>query len=316
LEHIGYTAMCAYAFARFVLAGVIHMAEFLAYLIAGIATGAIYALAAIGFTLVWQTSQTINFAQGEFVMLPAILVLLAVKLLGAPVWLGLLVGLAAFIIIFGWGFKLVIVDPMIRHGVLPLAIATMALSIVMKEGAKDGFSAEAQKFPSIFPAETVTMLGVSISMQHIAIIVVACLAIGGLQWFVTATRTGRQMQAAAQNPNVALILGIPVAQMVLLTFLINAALAALASVLISPIYLAKFSNGEVIGLFAFIAAIVGGFNQVRGALAGGLIVGVIDSMAAAYISTSYRLAVPLVLLVVIILVKPEGLFGRAEERRV
>ncbi len=292
------------------------MAEFIAYLIAGIATGAIYALAAIGFTLVWQTSQTINFAQGEFVMLPAILVLLAIKLLGAPVWLGVLVGIAAFIIIFGWGFKLVIVDPMIRHGVLPLAIATMALSIIMKEGAKDGFSAEAQKFPSIFPAETVTMLGVSISMQHIAIIVIACLAIGGLQWFVTATRTGRQMQAAAQNPNVALILGIPVAQMVLLTFLINAALAALASVLISPIYLAKFSNGEVIGLFAFIAAIVGGFNQVRGALAGGLIVGVIDSLAAAYISTSYRLAVPLVLLVVIILVRPQGLFGRAEERRV
>jgi branched-chain amino acid transport system permease protein len=292
------------------------MAEFLAYLIAGIATGAIYALAAIGFTLVWQTSQTINFAQGEFVMLPAILVLLAIKLFGAPVWLGVLIGLVAFVILFGWGFKLVIVDPMIRHGVLPLAIATMALSIIMKEGAKDLYSAEAQKFPSIFPAETVTMLGVSISMQHIAIIVIACLAIGGLQWFVTATRTGRQMQAAAQNPNVALILGIPVAQMVLLTFLINAALAALASVLISPIYLAKFSNGEVIGLFAFIAAIVGGFNQVRGALAGGLIVGVIDSMAAAYISTSYRLAVPLVLLVVIILVKPEGLFGRAEERRV
>ena len=156
----------------------------------------------------------------------------------------------------------------------------------------------------------------TISLQHIAIIVFAFVAIAGLQWFVTGTRLGRQMQATAQNPNVALILGIPVAQMVMLTFLINAALAALASVLISPIYLAKFSNGEVIGLFAFIAAIVGGFNQVRGALAGGLIVGVIDSLAAAYISTSYRLAVPLVLLVIIILVKPEGLFGRPEERRV
>jgi branched-chain amino acid transport system permease protein len=192
----------------------------------------------------------------------------------------------------------------------------MALSIVMKEWAKDGFSAEAQKFPSLFPTDTLSLLGVSISLQHIAIIIVACIAIGGLQWFVTRTRLGRQMQAAAQNPGVALILGIPVAQMVMLTFLINAALAALASVLISPIYLAKFSNGEVIGLFAFIAAIVGGFNQVRGALAGGLIVGVIDSLSAAYISTSYRLAVPLVLLVVIILVKPEGLFGRAEERSI
>ncbi len=292
------------------------MAEFLAYLIAGLATGAIYALAAIGFTLVWQTSQTINFAQGEFVMLPAILILLAVKLLGLPIWAGVVIGIFVFIVVFGWGFKIIIVDPMIRHGVLPLAIATMALSIIMKEGAKDGFSAEAQKFPSLIPSDTVSLMGISISLQHIAIIIVACVAIGGLQWFVTMTKTGRQMQAAAQNPGVALILGIPVAHMVMLTFVINAALAALASVLISPIYLAKFSNGEVIGLFAFIAAIVGGFNQVRGALAGGLIVGVIDSLAAAYISTSYRLAVPLVLLVVIILVKPEGLFGRAEERRV
>lgn len=292
------------------------MAEFLAYLIAGLATGAIYALAAIGFTLVWQTSQTINFAQGEFVMLPAILVLASAQFLGLPMAMAVLVGIVAFILLFGFGFKKVIVDPMIRHGVLPLAIATMALSIVMKEGAKDGFSAEAQRFPSFLPAETITFAGISISLQHVAIIVVACLAILGLQWFVTGTRLGRQMQATAQNPNVALILGIPVAQMVMLTFLINAGLAALASVLISPIYLAKFSNGEVIGLFAFIAAIVGGFNQVRGALAGGLIVGVIDSLAAAYISTSYRLAVPLVLLVVIILVKPEGLFGRPEERRV
>jgi branched-chain amino acid transport system permease protein len=292
------------------------MAEFIAYLIAGLATGAIYALAAIGFTLVWQTSQTINFAQGEFVMLPAILILAMVGFLGAPLWLAVILGIALFVLLFGWGFKIVIVDPMIRHGVLPLAIATMALAIIMKEGAKDGFSAEAQNFPSFLPVQTLSLGGVSISLQHVAILLVACVAIGGLQWFVTRTRTGRQMQAAAQNPNVALILGIPVARMVMLTFLINAGLAALASVLISPIYLAKFSNGEVIGLFAFIAAIVGGFNQVRGALAGGLIVGVIDSLAAAYISTSYRLAVPLVLLVIIILVKPEGLFGRKEERRV
>jgi branched-chain amino acid transport system permease protein len=292
------------------------MAEFIAYLIAGLATGAIYALAAIGFTLVWQTSQTINFAQGEFVMLPAILILALVKLAGAPFWLAAVLGIALFIALFGWGFKIAIVDPMIRHGVLPLAIATMALAIIMKEGAKDGFSAEAQSFPSLLPSQTLSFMGISVSLQHVAIIIVASVAIGGLQWFVTRTRTGRQMQAAAQNPGVALILGIPVARMVMLTFLINAGLAALASVLISPIYLAKFSNGEVIGLFAFIAAIVGGFNQVRGALAGGLIVGVIDSLAAAYISTSYRLAVPLVLLVIIILVKPEGLFGRKEERRV
>jgi branched-chain amino acid transport system permease protein len=292
------------------------MAELIAYVVAGLATGAIYALAAIGFTLVWQTSQTINFAQGEFVMLPAIIVLAAAGLLGLPLPIAIVLGLSAFVLIFGLGFKVAVVDPMIRHGVLPLAIATMALAIVMKEGAKDVFSAEAHTFPSPIPPGTIDIAGVALSLQHIAIIGVAFVAVGGLQWFVTRTRTGRQMQATAQNPGVALILGIPVARMVMLTFMINAGLAALASVLISPIYLAKFSNGEVIGLFAFIAAIVGGFNQVRGALAGGLIVGVIDSLAAAYISSSYRLAVPLVLLVVIILIKPEGLFGRKEERRV
>ncbi|CAM5769217.1 branched-chain amino acid ABC transporter permease [Bosea minatitlanensis] len=292
------------------------MAEFVAFLIAGVATGAIYALAAIGFTLVWQTSQTINFAQGEFVMLPAVLVLLAVKLLGAPLWLGALVGILAFILVFGLGFKVVVVDPMIRHGVLPLAIATMALSTIMKEGAKDGFSAEAQNFPSFVPTGTVEVLGAAVSLQHAAIIVVALAAIGLLQWFVGGTRLGRQMQATAQNPTVARILGIPVERMVLLTFVINAALAVVASVLISPLYLAKFSNGETIGLFAFIAAIVGGFNQVRGALVGGLLIGVVDSLAAAYVSTQYRLAVPLILLVAIILLKPEGLMGRKEERRI
>ncbi len=292
------------------------MSELIAYLIVGIATGSIYALAAIGFTLVWQTSQTINFAQGEFVMLPAILVLLAVKLLGVPIPVALLLGAVAFVLLFGVGFKRFVVDPMLPHGVLPLAIATMALAIIMKEGAKDGFSAEAQSFPSPFPSDAIQILGTAISLQFVMTIVVAFATIAALQWFVTRTRTGRQMQASAQNPTVARILGIPVERMVMLTFVINAALAALASFLISPIYLAKFSNGETIGLFAFIAAIVGGFNQVRGALLGGILVGIFDSLAAAYVSTSYRLAVPLALLVVIILVKPEGLLGRKEERHV
>ena len=140
--------------------------------------------------------------------------------------------------------------------------------------------------------------------------------IGLLQWFVGGTRLGRQMQATAQNPTVARILGIPVERMVLLTFVINAALAVVASVLISPIYLAKFSNGETIGLIAFIAAIVGGFNQIRGALVGGLLIGVVDNLAATYGSAQYRAAIPLILLILIILVRPQGLLGKSEGRTV
>jgi branched-chain amino acid transport system permease protein len=129
------------------------------------------------------------------------------------------------------------------------------------------------------------------------------------------------MQATAQNPTVARILGVPVERMILYTFFINAGLAAIASLLISPIYFAKFSNGEPLGLAAFVAAIVGGFNQVRGAIAGGLIVGVIDNLAAGYldrigIASSYRQAIPLLLLVLVILFRPQGLLGRKEERAV
>jgi branched-chain amino acid transport system permease protein len=291
------------------------MSEFLQLLLTGLATGAIYALAAVGFTLLWQTSQTINFAQGEFVMLPAIFVLAGIGM-GMPFWLSVIVASAVFVAVFGLGFKRIVVDPMIRQGVLPLAIATMALGVLMKEGAKDFFSAEAQPFPSLVPEGFIPVFGVNLSLKDLAIFLIAVAAILALQAFVTRTRTGRTMQASAQNPDVARILGVRVEQMILLTFLINAALAVLASLLVSPLYLAKFSNGEVIGLAAFIAAIVGGFNQIRGALVGGLLIGLADNFAAAYVSSTYRNAVPLALLVVIILFRPEGLLGRKEERTV
>ena len=291
------------------------MANFAALLIAGLATGALYALVAIGFTLLWQTSQTINFAQGEFVMLPAFFVL-AAKQAGLPFWAALIVGVLLSAAILGLAFKRLLVDPMLRHGVLPLAIATMALSTFLKESVKIFYSAEASPFPSIAPSADLQILGVTVSWQNIVVLAVAIAAVVALQILLQRTRTGRQMQAAAQNPTVARILGVPVERMILYAFLINGALAALASILISPIYLAKFSNGDTLGLAAFIAAIVGGFNQIRGAIAGGLLLGVVDNLSAAYISTEYRGAIPLVLLIVVILFRPNGLLGRAEERTV
>ncbi|HYF52759.1 MAG TPA: branched-chain amino acid ABC transporter permease, partial [Salinarimonas sp.] len=193
------------------------MSELIPLLLTGLATGAIYALAAVGFTLLWQTTQTINFAQGEFVMLPAILILAAAAA-GLPLWLAILAGGGMFVLVFGLGFKRLVVDPMIRQGVLPLAIATMALGVLMKEGAKDFFSAEAKPFPSLVPDGVVGVLGVNLSIKDLAIAAVAVGAIVALQAFVARTRTGRMMQACAQNPDVARILGVPVERMILLTF--------------------------------------------------------------------------------------------------
>jgi len=292
------------------------MAEFIQLLVAGLATGAIYALVAIGFVLLWQTSQTINFAQGEFVMLPAFFVLAAMKFGGLSFPAAMLVGLAVSVLVLGLLFKRAVVDPIIRHGVLPLVISTIALAIFMKEGVKEFYAADAQPFPAAWATTNLRIGSAVVSGQNLVIIAVAVCTVVALQYFLGRTRTGRRMQATAQNPALARILGIPVERMILYTFVINAILVALASFLISPIYLAKFTNGEILGLVAFVAAIVGGFNQVRGAIVGGLLFGVVDNFVAVYWSAQYRAAIPLFLLIVVILFRPQGLLGRAEERTV
>jgi branched-chain amino acid transport system permease protein len=291
------------------------MASFIQLLISGLATGAIYAPIAVGFTLLWQTSQTINFAQGEFVMLPAFFILAAMNF-GAPFWLAVLVGIALAVVVLGLLFKLVIVDPMLKYGVLPLVISTIALSLFLKESVKDFYSSQAQPFPALVPAIDINVFGAVMSTQSLLVLAVAIITVGALHLLLNNTRLGRSMQATAQNPTLARILGIPVQRMVLYTFLINAVLVAIASILISPIYLAKFTNGETLGLAAFTAAIIGGFNQVRGAILGGVILGVLDNLSAAYLSSQYRGAFPLLILVAVILLRPQGLLGRVEERTV
>ena len=291
------------------------MATFIQLLVSGLATGAIYALMAVGFTLLWQTSQTINFAQGEFVMVPAFFMLEAMYL-GAPFWLAILIGIALSLLLLGLVFKFVIVDPMLKHGVLPLVISTIALSLFMKEMVKNFYSANAQPFPSLAPPIDLHVFGAVISTQSLAVLAVAASAVVVLHLLLHKTRLGRMMQATAQNPVLAQILGVPVRLMVLYTFLINAVLVAIASILISPIYLAKFINGEPLGIAAFLAAIIGGFNQVRGAILGGFILGVLDNLSALYLSSTYRAAFPLLILIAVIMWRPQGLLGRVEERTV
>jgi len=292
------------------------LADLLQLLVAGLATGGIYALVAIGFTLLWQTSQTINFAQGEFVMLPAFFVLIGMGYFGLSFWPAVALGGALSVVLLGLVFKKLMVEPMIRHGVLPLVIATIGLAILMKEAVRQFYGADAWPFPVLAATTDVTVFGAVFAVQSLVILAICVAVVVALQLFLGGTRTGRCMQATAQNPTVARLLGIRVERMILYTFLINGALVTVASILITPIYLAKFTNGEWLGLYAFIAAIIGGFNQVRGAIAGGLLLGVVDNFAAVYLSSQYRTAIPLLILIVVVLFRPQGLLGRIEERTV
>jgi len=292
------------------------MADFLQLVISGTATGAIYALAALGFTLLWQASNTINFAQGEFVMLPAFIMLFFITTAGLPLWLAFLLTCAVAMLLLGYTFKLAIVDPLIRHGVIPLVIATLGLSIGVKQLVKAGVTAQALPFPNPFPDGLLALGDFKVSYADVGTLVVAGAIVIGLQMFLNRTVTGRAMQAVAQNTDAAKVLGINVKRMVLYTFLINAVLAVVAALLVTPTYLAKFDMGESIGLKAFYAAIIGGFNQTRGALLGGVLVGVLENLTGAYISPAYKEGVALLLFLLVIIVRPEGLLGKTEERKV
>ena len=291
------------------------MTDFLQLLFSGLATGAIYGLAALGFTLLWQASGTINFAQGEFVMLPAFM-MLAFMSMGAPLALSFALSVVVAVVLLGWVFKRGIVDPLFKYGMMPIVVATIGLSISMRSVIRAGYSAEASPFPSLFADRLYNIAGVTITLADVGTFVLALALVFATQAFMTKTVTGRAMQAVAQNTESASVLGINVPRMIFYAFAINAVLAVAAALLVTPTYLAKFDMGESLGNKAFFAAIIGGFNNSRGALLGGLIVGVCENLAAAYISPAYKDAVALVIFMVVILFKPQGLLGKKEERKV
>jgi branched-chain amino acid transport system permease protein len=291
------------------------MTDFLQLFFSGMATGAIYGLAALGFTLLWQASGTINFAQGEFVMLPAFM-MLAFMSFGAPLAVSFVFSVVLAVVVLGWIFKRGIVDPLFKFGMMPIVVATIGLSIAMRNGVKAGYSAEAYPFPSLFADKIYNIAGVTITLSDMGTFVLALTLVFATQAFMTKTVTGRAMQAVAQNTESASVLGINVPRMIFYAFAINAVLAVAAALLVTPTYLAKFDMGESLGNKAFFAAIIGGFNNSRGALLGGLIVGVCENLAAAYISPAYKDAVALVIFMIVILFKPQGLLGKKEERKV
>lgn len=291
------------------------MTDFAQLVLSGIATGGIYALAALGFTLLWQAAGTINFAQGEFVMLPAF-GMLAFLALGAPLALSFVLTALVAVALLGWAFKRSLVDPLYKHGMMPIVVATIGLAIALRNGVRAGYSAEAHPFPSLFADRIFNVAGVTVTMGDMGTLVLALAIVFATQAFLSRTVTGRAMQAVAQNTESASVLGINVPRMIFYTFAINAVLACAAALLVTPTYLAKFDMGESLGTKAFFAAVIGGFNNSRGALLGGLIVGVSENLAAAYISPAYKDAVALLIFMVVILFKPQGLLGRKEERKV
>jgi branched-chain amino acid transport system permease protein len=289
------------------------MTDFLQLLAAGISIGSIYAMVAIGFVLLWQTSNTINFAQGEFVVLPAFAMVLFWVILKLPFPVAFLATIIVSTLLLGWAVRRVLVARLLQAGVLPLVIATIGLSLLIRYSLQQFWTPLALPFPALFSRVPLHLGGVVLAREELLNVAFAALVIGALQLFVARTKLGWAMQAVAQNRSLATVLGIDVGRLVTITFLLNATLTAVAAVLIAPVYLVKYDIGIGLGLKAFYAAIIGGFNQMRGALLGGLLVGIVETLSAAYLSGQFRDAVALVILIAVLLWKPEGLWGVKEE---
>jgi branched-chain amino acid transport system permease protein len=281
--------------------------------IAGISIGSIYAMAAIGFVLLWQTSNTINFAQGEFVVVPAFTMVLFWVVFRLPFAAAVVATLLLSTLLLGLFVKEALVDRLLRMGVLPLVIATIGLSLFIRYSLQQFWTPLALPFPPIFSRDPIRLGGAVFSWEEVMNVVSASAVILALQLFITRTKVGWAMQAVAQNRTLASVLGINVSRLVALTFMLNAALTAVAAILIAPVYLVKYDIGIGLGLKAFYAAIIGGFNQVRGALLGGLLVGLVETFSAAYISSHFRDAFALIIMIGVLLLKPEGIWGVKEE---
>ena len=282
-------------------------------LIKGLSIGAIYAMIAIGFCLLWQSSRLVNFAEGEFVTIPAFIMVLFYSVLNIPYAPAILIAIILSAGLLGFVMKKTLVDALIARGNTPFVVTTIALGFFVKDSLTVFATPEALHFPSMVPAAPMAFAGAMFSSLDLWNIFMAAVLIVGLNFFIRKTKQGKALQAVAQNREAATIMGIDVQKMILLAFGINAVLVAFSAALAAPIYMVKYDMGNELGLKAFYAAIIGGFNQVRGALLGGLLVGLIETFTAAYVSTQYKSAFVLMVLIAVILFRPEGLLGTKEQ---
>jgi branched-chain amino acid transport system permease protein len=279
--------------------------------VGGTASGILYSLIAMGFSLLWQTSQTINFAQGDFVAAAAFIMLIFYAMFHLPYLFSLILTFIVTVFILGYVFKKVIVQRILEKGLMSIICATIAISLLIQNSIIF-YSPESQIFPSLIPEGIITIFNANLSFLDMFNILFAIIIIVMLQLFLQKTKIGKALKAVAQNRETANILGIDVPKMIMLAFVINAILSVFAAILVSPIYAAKYNMGSALGLRAFYAAIIGGFNQMRGALLGGLLIGYIEVLTTGYITAEYSEAVILLIVIAVILLKPEGIWGTKE----
>ncbi len=274
----------------------------------GLALGSIYALVALGFVLIIRATNVVNFAQGDFAMLGAYAMVLFFTGLSWPYWLAFIGALVAMSI-FGVLFNLGVYYPLRNRPFLPVLISTLGASIFLQNTVLAVFGPQPKPLDKVLDADGITVGGVFLDSQYLVILGVTVALVLFTFLFFEHTLIGKKLQATSQDKDMARLLGIPVALMISITFIYSAVLGGIAGVLVGPILFVSIGMGSIIALKAFAATIIGGFGDVTGAIVGGLLLGVIESLAAYHISVPYKDAYAFLALFIFLLFRPSGIFG-------
>ena len=287
------------------------MAVFLQYLANGLTMGSVYAIIALGYTMVYGIAKMLNFAHGDVIMIGAYISFVATSYLGLPPMVSVLASIAVCtvlgVLIEGLAYK-----PLRQAGPLAVLITAIGVSYFLQNAAQLIWGATPKNFTSIVSFQVPEALR-AYNVSAVGIVtVVACLVImAGLMWFTGKTKMGKAMRACSEDKAAAQLMGINVNRTISMTFAIGSALAAIAGVLLcsySPVL--QPTTGSMPGIKAFTAAVFGGIGSIPGAFVGGILLGIVEAMAQAYISTSLANSIVFGVLIVVLLVKPAGLFGK------
>ncbi|HEY8634990.1 MAG TPA: branched-chain amino acid ABC transporter permease [Candidatus Dormibacteraeota bacterium] len=293
------------------------MSELLQQVVSGIASGGIFASLALALVLIYNAMGLVNFAQGEMAML-ATFVAFALIDHGVSYWIAFP---ATLVIAFAGGIVIqrIVIRPVERAPILTLVIVTLGLATLVNGLAGFAFGYVPRSFPSPFPADTVSLLGAFVSYRDLGVIAVSAVVLLAIYLLLQRTKVGLTMRAAAHHPEASRLLGVRVSWMLALGWGLASAVGAVSGIMAAPILLLEPNMMQTIIVYAFAAAVLGGIESPLGAVVGGVIVGVTVNLAGAYlpfVGGDLQLAVALAIIVAVLVLKPNGLFGRPNVRRV
>lgn len=279
----------------------------------GLTNGSLYALMAVGVTMVYKSLGMLNFAHGDTMMIGTFITLAFINV-GVPFYIAILLGIVCAAML-GFLLERIILRKVKFSSFVNLLIATVGVSYVLRNTGMVIWGTSPRLFPSMFPETLIRIGNFNVTPQGIGIILISLAIISGLHLFFTRVKVGKCMQLASSDPEGAAMMGINVTYMRFLTFGISAGLAAIAGIMIAPLTYARVDMSATIGMKAFAAAILGGIGNLWGALLGGVLLGIIEAVGAAYISTAYRDAFSFILLFIVLFVKPTGLLNKKIENK-